>query len=149
MMRVKPVGPMVIAMFTMSLVLASGVDAATMPDVIQMKAPYQHKKGIVTFNHKKHVDEYKIACGECHHNDKGKPLTNLKAGDPAKPCFDCHKKPGELKGKEARGLSDKEKLAYHANAIHENCIGCHRKFNKGKPKAKHAPVSCKQCHGAE
>ncbi|RJQ79344.1 MAG: cytochrome C [Desulfobacteraceae bacterium] len=129
----------------LSLMIAAGIYAATVPDVIEMLAPYEHTKGPVTFTHKKHVDDYKIACGDCHHDDKGQPLTALKTGDPVKKCFDCHSKPGEIKGKEAKGLSDKDKRAYHANAVHDNCIDCHKKFNKGKD-PKPAPQVCKDCH---
>lgn len=131
-----------------SMFAAVGIYAATVQDVIQMEAPYPHTKGAVTFTHKKHVDDYKIGCGDCHHDDQGKPLANLKEGDPVKKCFDCHSKPGEIKGKEAKGLSDKEKRAYHANAVHDNCVDCHKKFNKEK-KEKIAPQACKDCHPKE
>lgn len=135
----------------LGLVAAAAVYAATVPDVLQMESAYPHTRGSVTFTHKKHIEDYKISCGECHHDDQGKPLANLKEGDPVQKCFDCHKKPGEIKGKEAKGLSDKEKLAYHANAVHENCVTCHKKFNKdnkGKEEKK-APQACKDCHPKE
>ena len=124
-------------------------------DVISMnnKAYTEHEKGIVEFSHKKHAEDYakkspdlyKHGCGECHHDDKGKPLNDLKDGDPVQSCFDCHNKPGELKGKKAKGLSDAEKLAYHANALHKNCIGCHKKYNR-ENKTKAAPQKCTDCH---
>ena len=132
-------------------------------DVIKMdkKAYGKHTKGIVTFDHKKHAEEYakkypdlyKNGCGECHHDKDNKPLTKLKKGDEVKDCIECHKKPGYIKGKAARGLSKKEKREYLANAIHDNCRGCHRKFNKkmklhSRDKGA-APTSCKQCHGGE
>lgn len=132
------------AALVLSAVFTNTLLAADAPDTIEMKAPYPHKKTIAVFTHLKHVKDHKISCGECHHDDKGKPLA-LKEGDPVQKCFDCHNKPGELKGKAAKGLSQKEKLAYHANALHENCVGCHKKFNKGK-KPKPAPQSCKDCH---
>lgn len=116
----------------------------TAPAEITMQAAYEHTKEAVTFTHDKHIKEHKIACGECHHDDKGKPL-DLKEGDNVKSCFECHNKPGELKGKEAKGLSKEEKLAYHANALHENCIGCHRQYNK-ENKTKAAPNKCTDCH---
>ena len=123
-------------------------------DVIELNDPtYEHKKGIIQFTHKKHFDEYakkspefyKNGCGECHHDDKGKPLAGLKDGDCVKKCIECHSKPGEIKGKEAKGLSKKEKRQYHANALHDNCKGCHKKFNK-KNKTKAAPTTCTKCH---
>ncbi len=123
---------------------AAGI-AAGLPDVVSIHTPYKMKKGQVKFSHKKHVEEHKIACGECHHDDQGKPRNDLKEGDEVKKCFDCHNKPGELKGKKAKGKSKKEKLAYHANALHKNCIGCHKAYNK-KNKTKAAPKKCTGCH---
>jgi hypothetical protein len=135
-------------------------------DEIKMedKAYEKHTKGIQTFTHKKHMKEYaekhpelyKKGCGECHHEEKDKksvPLTKLKEGDDVKNCIECHKKPGYIKGKDAKGLTKEQKREYHANAIHDNCKGCHKDFNKKmKLKSKDkgaAPVTCKQCHGGE
>ena len=132
-----------------ALFITAGIYAGTkVPDVIKMenKAYKKHKKSIMTFSHKKHVDEYKAGCGECHHDDKGKPLDNLKEGDNVQNCIECHKKPGERpKGKGAPKLSKKERLDYHAEAIHYNCKDCHKKFNK-KNKTKKAPTTCTKCH---
>jgi len=114
----------------------------------------KHKKGIVVFTHKKHAEEYATAnptlytkkCGECHHDKDNKPLVNLKDGDDVQNCIECHKKPSERpKGKKAPKLSKKERLEYHAEAIHYNCKGCHKAFNK-KNKTKKAPTTCKKCH---
>jgi cytochrome c553 len=118
----------------------------TVPDVIKMEeSSYEHKKGIVEFTHKKHSTEYKATCGECHHDDKGKPL-ELKEGDNVQKCIECHNKPGEKpKGKGAPKLSDEEELQYHAEALHENCKGCHKKYNK-ENKTKAAPTTCTKCH---
>lgn len=145
-MKKKHILPTTLAItLVLSLIFVAAIYAAKSPDVIQMQASYKHKKGIVVFTHGKHVTDYKISCGECHHDDKGQPLTGLKEGDPVKKCFDCHSKPGEIKGEKAKNLSGKEKRAYHANALHENCVGCHKRFNKGK-KPKPAPQACKECH---
>lgn len=124
----------------------SGLYAGTdVQDVIQMdnKAYKKHKKGIATFTHKKHIEEYKIGCGECHHDEKGEPLNDLKAGDDVKNCIECHSKPGQ-KPRKTR-LTPQEELQYHAEAIHDNCRGCHRAYNK-KNKTKKAPTSCSKCH---
>lgn len=104
----------------------------------------KHRMGIVTFHHEKHSapkpDGYGLNCGECHHDAKGKPLTGLKPGEPVKKCADCHSKPG--KPKRERGISPEEwksmQLKYYYGAIHENCVGCHKKM-KG-------PVKCTECH---
>lgn len=136
-----------------ALFIAGGIYAGTeMPDVIKMENPAydKHTKGIVMFSHKKHVEEYKAGCGECHHDENNKPLDNLKPGDQVKNCIECHKKPGYIRGRAARGLSKEQKLEYHANALHYNCKGCHRKYNKKKglklkdPGA--APTTCTGCH---
>lgn len=121
-------------------------------DVVRMenKAYKAHTKSIMNFSHKKHIEVYKAPCGECHHDKNNKPLTNLKMGDNVQNCIECHKKPGYITGKAAKGLKAKQKREYHANAIHDNCKGCHKKFNKKigvkskDPKA--APTLCTQCH---
>ena len=139
-----------------TLFIAGGIYAGTdAPADIKMenKAYAKHKKGIVTFSHAKHADEYakqfpdfyKNGCGECHHDKDGKPLA-LKAGDNVQGCFECHNKEGERpKGKGAPKLSKKERLAYHAEALHYNCKDCHKKVNK-KTKKKSAPTTCAKCH---
>ncbi|MFH2060957.1 MAG: cytochrome c3 family protein [Pseudomonadota bacterium] len=117
-------------------------------DIIAMNNPMyeKHKKGIVLFTHKKHIQEYAIACGDCHHDEKGTPL-ELSANDPVKSCIECHK--GTQKSKDEQ-LSEEEKIAkYHFEAIHANCVECHKSYNieKGDPNGKSpAPVSCNKCH---
>jgi len=139
-----------------TLFIAAGLYAGTdVPDEIKMenKAYAKHKKGIVTFPHKKHVEEYakqfpdfyKNGCGECHHDENNKPLA-LKVGDNVQPCIECHKKPSERpKGKGVPKLSKKERLAYHAEALHYNCKACHKNANK-KTGKKAAPTTCSKCH---
>jgi len=154
---------MVMLVLAVAVVLAtSGLYAGTTaPDVIKMqnKAYAKHKDPIVTFTHKKHSEEYVKAnsklfptgCGDCHHDENGKPLKGLKAGDEVKNCIECHKEPGQKPAKEK--LDKKEKIKkYHAEAMHENCGGCHSDFNKAK-KLKStdkgaAPTKsrCKDCH---
>jgi cytochrome c553 len=142
--------------------ISAGIYAGTsVPDMIKMenKAYSKHEKNIVTFSHKKHSENYaknspelyKLGCGECHHDENNKPLSNLKIDDPVQSCIACHKKPGERpKGKGAPKLKKKERLAYHAEAIHYNCKGCHKKYNKkNKLKSKDkgaAPTTCNKCH---
>jgi len=132
-----------------SLFLATAIYAGTtVADVVKMenKAYAKHKKSIVKFTHKKHVEEYKSGCGECHHDADNKPLNALKMGDDVQNCIACHTKasraPKAKKGKPK--LSKKEKMAYHAEAIHLNCVGCHKKAKKSG--AKNAPTSCGKCH---
>ena len=129
--------------------------------IMNNKAYDKHTKGIQTFTHMKHAKEYaekhpelyRNGCGSCHHDEDKKPLSNLKEGDDVQNCIECHKKPGYIQGKDAKGLTKEQKLEYHANAIHDNCKGCHKEFNKKMNlKAKDegaAPVTCKTCHGDE
>jgi len=133
--------------------LTAGTSA---PDEIQMEnsAYESHSKGIVTFSHKKHMTEYETAnpdlykngCGECHHDADHNPLT-LKEGDEVKNCIECHKIAGKAPSKKDDGskLTDEEKLEYHANAIHDNCKGCHKAYNEASG-TKDAPTTCTKCH---
>ncbi len=148
-----------------ALFVAAGIYAGTeFVDVVRLenKAYAKHKDAIVIFLHRKHAEEYReknpelynSPCGECHHekaNDKeSKPLINLKEGDEVENCIECHKKPEYIKGKKAKGLSKQQKREYHANAMHDNCKDCHKKYNKKhKLKSKdkgYAPYTCKSCH---
>ena len=143
----------------------TGIHAGTevLDEIVMDNPAYEkHKKSIVTFTHKKHMDDYatenpdlyKNKCGECHHDENNKPLTDLKVGDDVQSCMECHKKPGEVpkelkKEWKAKKIKKKEKdkmaLEYHAEAIHDNCRPCHKKFNK-KTKTKDAPTTCAKCH---
>ncbi len=126
-------------------------DAESDIDIISMNNPLyeKHAKGIVQFTHKQHVEKYLIACGSCHHDETGKPL-DLKVTDIPKGCIECHPGTKKIKGEK---LAKKEKIArYHFEALHANCIGCHRDYNKekGDPKGKGpAPTSCTKCHPKE
>lgn len=144
----------------LTLFVTVGLHAATdVKDVIPMKnAAYEkHTKGIVDFTHKKHAEDYakthpelyKNGCGECHHDDKGKPLSDLKAGDDVQSCVACHKDTGKLPKGEKLAKPEKIKR-FHKEALHANCRGCHKAFNKKmgykKSDAKAAPTDCKTCH---
>jgi formate dehydrogenase assembly factor FdhD len=145
--------------------ITSGIYAGTkFEDEIRLKnkAYANHKEDAVIFQHRKHQEEYRkrnselfsSQCGECHHekvNDKkNKPLSGLKEGDAVKKCIKCHKKAAYAKGKKAKKLSAVQKREYHANAMHDNCKTCHKKYNKKKGlKSKdkgYAPNTCKSCH---
>ena len=126
---------------------ASHAGTTEVADVIEMNNPKykKHKKGICIFTHKKHAEDYQISCGACHHDDKGQPLKDLKMGDPVQNCIACHAIPAKAKPPKGEKWSKEKKREYHANAIHDNCITCHKKYNK-KNKTKAAPASCKGCH---
>ena len=116
--------------------------------IILMDTPgYEsHTKPIVKFTHQKHMEAYSKSCGDCHHDNTGKPL-DLKPGDPVAGCIQCHK---ETKKKKGEKLEKPEKIRiYHDEALHTNCVGCHKAYNitKGDPKGMGpAPASCKACH---
>ena len=140
------VAVMAAVMFSAGIICAG----STVEDVIPLKSPEygKHTKGIVEFSHKKHATDYGASCGDCHHDDKGKPL-DLKEGDAVQRCVECHKETG--KKPKGEKLSKKDKIMkYHKEALHANCSGCHKKWNKEKgykkndPKA--APTTCKNCH---
>jgi len=145
-----------------ALFLSSGLYAGSQfPDLIKMqsKGYSKHTQAIQTFEHKKHAEDYAKAnpklfangCGDCHHDENGKPLKDLKVGDDVQSCITCHKEPGQKPSREK--LGKKEKIQkYHAEAIHENCGGCHSAYNKAK-KLKSAdkgaaPIKsrCNNCH---
>lgn len=122
------------------------------PETFTAECRKCHMEYIVTFPHKKHIEEYKIGCGDCHHDEKGTPMTHLEIGDDVKKCIACHPKPGlQPEEKGISKLTRQEKLAYHAEAMHENCMGCHNKSydkeeglnvkNQGG-----MPENCTQCH---
>lgn len=132
---------------------ASGIQAGTeAKDVITMKSKLldaNRKKGpdskkpckLVEFDHKKHHDEYKVSCGDCHHDKDGKPLADLKEGTDVQKCEACHThvKPGDktFQGKNKKTPVD---IMHLESAIHENCIGCH------KEKGLKVGTKCGDCH---
>jgi hypothetical protein len=123
------------------------VEEETQEGIIKMEeSSYKHKKPIVVFTHLTHIEKYQIACGSCHHDDTGAPLDNITLEAEVDKCFACHNKPGvKPKGKDAPKLTPAEELEYHAEALHQNCIKCHKESNK-KTGTKAAPTSCSKCH---
>ncbi len=96
--------------------------------------------------HKKHTEEYEIACAECHHVYKdGKNV--WKEGDEVQKCDECHTC-GKT-GKALKEAAEEEKELSLYNAYHGksgNCVGCHKKYNKEK-ETKDAPTKCgSACH---
>lgn len=142
---------------------ATGLNADTgADDIIAMDADYPHKKPIVMFTHTLHATDYakkypklfENGCGACHHDDSGAPLTDLTMDDDVYSCFDCHDKPGRpdkatkkkwRKEKLSRSEKAALELEFHAEALHDNCIPCHRAYKK-KTKSRAAPTSCNKCH---
>ena len=107
---------------------------ANPPDevIIENSGYKKDQKGHVKLSHSKHINEYKVACTECHHDYKdGKNVWT--ENDPVKKCAECHD-PVKSKGKQK-----KLQLSYHSN-----CKDCHKLAVKEKKKA---PTSkCNDCH---
>jgi hypothetical protein len=100
------------------------------------------KTKFVEFSHKKHMEDYKISCGECHHDEENNPL-DLKIGDNVQKCAECHTIMAKTK-------ENKKDIMVLENAMHGNCVNCHKDVNKkaGDPKGRKgpAPASCSKCH---
>lgn len=112
------------------------------PDIIEMRADYDHKKSIVEFAHKKHFQDLKINCSECHHDKNGKTIIDPTLSNDTLKCFNCHNKPGKSN---TTNIDEEELLKFHAEALHENCIECHRIYNQTEGTQK-APQKCSNCH---
>ena len=128
--------------------LVAGVYATQQaPETITMESALfaKHTKTLVTFSHKKHSAEYKLACTECHHTYvEGK--NTWKEGDEVKKCDACHSEAKAPTGADAPKLSKAEKIKkYYKDAIHENCQSCHKDMKKKDP-ATGAPTKCTECH---
>ncbi|MBN2031837.1 MAG: cytochrome c3 family protein [Deltaproteobacteria bacterium] len=106
--------------------------AASIPEsiVISNKGYDQDRRGPVNFTHRKHSEEYKVACTECHHEYQ-EDKNVWKDTDPVRKCVECHDPVGK------KGNVDRLQ-----NAFHNNCHGCHKEM-----KGKEAPYrKCTDCH---
>ena len=139
---------LVLSVAALSVVFLFAVVSATQQaaDTMTMESKLfpEHKKGLVTFTHKKHNVDYKIPCADCHHvYTDGK--NTWKEGDAVQKCDACHSEAKAPSGKDAPNMSKEEKIKkYYYSAIHENCAGCHKALKKeAKPTG---PTTCKECH---
>jgi hypothetical protein len=111
--------------------VAVGVFAGALgPEVVRMEsdAYKTHERGIVEFNHNKHVVDYKLSCGACHHNEDGEPLASFKMGDKAPSCINCH---------------DLEET--HNSHSEQGCGECHMD-EQGNPMEVMEIKKCIECH---
>ncbi len=128
------------------------------PDVITLQFDIwkTHKKPLVEFPHKQHIDKYGLKCQECHHIYKdGKNV--WKEGDPVRKCDECHNEPTKKLRKIKKLTPEpgydllKDKRGHVLlwrnlySAVHTNCLGCHRQYKKEHPESK-PPISCSKCH---
>ncbi len=102
-------------------------------------------RGPVSFTHGKHVDDYKLECGQCHHDDSGEPLKDFRPSDEIDNCIDCHYLEGLLRGQILAETSQEEVLEHYPNAIHQMCISCHQERNN-LTHTLFAPEACRGCH---
>jgi hypothetical protein len=133
-MKSKLVTLFMVALTGLVFLAVGALTAADVPEEVSIENEgyKSDKKGPVPLSHKKHVDEYGVACTECHHDyQDGKNV--WKEGDPVKKCAECH--PMETKEAKSAGV-DKLKNAYH-----KNCKNCHKEKGKGPFK------KCTECHG--
>jgi hypothetical protein len=101
--------------------------------------------GPVKFTHAKHVEDYGAVCGDCHHNSDVEPIESYDP-DETYECSECHDEEGLIRGPIAENdASDSDLIAHRANAIHMQCIGCHKR-NNDKKHLVQAPESCITCH---
>ena len=110
--------------------------------VIDSKLWKVQKYGDVKFTHKKHVEDRKIGCTECHHVYKdGKNV--WKQGDKVQRCDACHT--CVKTGKALKDATPEEKKRSLFAAFRDNCKRCHKKHNK-ETNTKAAPTRCTACH---
>jgi hypothetical protein len=95
--------------------------------------------GPVVFSHAKHVTDYGLSCNACHHTLENEEM------EVEEHCSDCHTEPGFVRGKEAEELSEDELIEHYLNALHVQCIGCHKQ-KKIETRQRKIPVGCTQCH---
>jgi hypothetical protein len=140
-MKRKRLWMLTVSILVAGCLISAGHAAQEDPDVMTMDSTVyeKHKKGLVTFTHKKHTEDYKIACADCHHAYQNGKNT-WKKGDPVQKCQACHKETG----KPEKGMGKQEKITrFHKEALHENCVTCHKTLKK---EGKDAPTKCTDCH---
>jgi len=117
---------LVAAAFVAGMVLTAAIAGEEGTVVIQNEYA-KRLKNPVTLSHKKHAEQYKINCTECHHAWKKEERQN-----PQK-CGECHKEKQE-------GKAISTKLAYH-----KLCMGCHKELQK-QSKPAGPTTKCNGCH---
>jgi hypothetical protein len=140
------------------LAISAAVAQQTVPDVIDFdgvtgeggfgeifRSVYS---GSVKFTHSKHVKDYGAVCGDCHHDSDAEPI---ESHDPEATyaCGECHEEEGLIRGPISENeVSDGDRLAHRANALHLKCIGCHKLYNELNNVIR-VPESCVTCHARQ
>ena len=101
--------------------------------IIENQGYENDKKKPVRLSHKKHAEEYGIACDSCHHvYQEGENV--WKQGDPVAKCVACHDP-----------VEDQDNVIRLQSAFHNNCRNCHKEISQ---EGKEAPYKkCTDCHG--
>jgi hypothetical protein len=101
--------------------------------------------GPVKFTHSRHVEDYGAVCGDCHHDSDFEPIESHDP-DATYACIECHDEEGLIRGPIAENdASDSDLIAHRSNALHLQCIGCHKLYNELN-RVVRVPESCKTCH---
>ena len=138
--------PILIAMLALMLVGVSSdrrIFADDIPNVFNYTFddvdPIKIYAGPVEFNHAGHVTTHGLTCNECHHT--------LEPGETEveENCRDCHGEPGFIRGKEAEDVDWDELMEHYLNALHYQCIECH-KAKLIENRDRKIPIGCTQCH---
>ena len=149
-MRLKSLGVVAAGCAALLFVAMGSLTAADAPAVVkapdsitmESKIYKKHTKSPVTFSHKKHAEYKGITCDQCHHVYKDGKNT-WKEGDAVQKCEACHtetgKPPKEMKKADAINK-------YHAEALHANCRGCHKKMIDKDSDMGKALKGCTGCH---
>jgi hypothetical protein len=95
--------------------------------------------GPVVFAHARHVTDYGLSCNACHHTLEDDEM------EVEEHCRDCHTEAGFIQGKKADELGEEELIEHYLNALHVQCIGCHKQ-KKIENRNRKIPVGCTQCH---
>lgn len=101
--------------------------------IIENQGYTEDKRNPVTLSHKKHAEEYDIACDSCHHiYEEGE--NTWKQGDPVEKCVVCHDP-----------VNDQGNVIKLQSAFHRNCRDCHKEMTQ---EGREAPSKkCADCHG--
>jgi hypothetical protein len=126
---------LLVLLFSVSSFAAKEDKQKKYADTIQLNIIADIKPEGVTFEHKKHIEEYSLSCTQCHH------MYNESAKNAPKPCIECHdlNETKVIEGIRARLL----KTSIMTNIYHDTCKPCHEKLQRG---GKPFPKKCSVCH---
>ena len=101
--------------------------------IIENQGYVNDRRKPVNLSHKKHSEEYEIACDSCHHvYQEGENI--WKQGDPVEKCVTCHDP-----------VEDQGNVIKLQSAFHRNCRDCHKEVTQ---EGREAPYKkCTDCHG--